>query len=105
MFCAPRSGRHSCNVDGERLCEDGYYGPLCDVHCVGRNDGLGHYQCSEDGSIVCLEGYQETSSNCTRRKNITPTQCVICPKLKGGGGGGGGGGGEPKYDHSKNLPQ
>ena len=46
-------------------CDGNWYGPFCDVECVGRNDSSGHYLCNQHGAIECLEGYTNEESNCT----------------------------------------
>lgn len=62
-------------------CEDNFFGPNCDVHCIPRDDVAGHYTCDMQGDRVCLPGYcEEVGNSCSEECD----ECADSPCLNGG---------------------
>ena len=60
------SGRRATvTLDLELYCAKNYYGPICNLECIPRDDSSGHYTCDNQGRKVCRQHWY--GGSCTRR--------------------------------------
>ena len=57
-------------VSYRAICQPNYYGSLCTVFCMGRNDSTGRYECDSQGRPMCLQGWTDVATNCLTRKKF-----------------------------------
>ncbi|CAH1777875.1 unnamed protein product, partial [Owenia fusiformis] len=63
-----------------RNCPPNYYGPRCEVYCLGADDcDRGHYTCDPNsGAKICRNGWDRPEWNCTLR-TVPPVVDPECP--------------------------
>ena len=58
--------KYTCDIiTGERICEAGWFGALCDVQCLESVDGVpkNHY-CLDDGTKKCKDEWKGPDCDC-----------------------------------------
>ena len=91
-MCSIHCEGSTCAKDGKCVCENKYYGPLCENNCIGCSDN----GCQDKDGICkdhyCIDNYYDSrmcnetcSENCENKKcDIFTGECISCADNKWG---------------------